>query len=441
MDNNMHVKIVIEMVKELFMKNINNQAELSKLIDKYLIPQESEKKQNAEVSTPRQLRQDMLDKIPTDFWKSPKLVFEPCCGKGGFLIDIIERFMVGLSDLITDDKERYKFIIENCLYFSDINECNIYICKLLIDPNNKYTLNYNLGDTLKLNIKHKWKINGFDAVIGNPPYQSNQNNKGKRGGGDLLWNKFVIKSIDLINKNGYLCYVHPSGWRKPESDKSKYKNLFNLMTKENQMLYLEIHNSKDGLKMFNCGTRYDWYVMEKNKQYKKTIILDEKNILTKLDLTNWDFLPNSNFKEIEKLLHKNKFDKCEIIYSATNYETRKSYVKLNKNEEYKYPLINTTPQSGIRYYYSNINNKGHFGISKIIFGDSGINNCIIDIEGDYGMTQHAMAIKINDLNEGILIKKYIESSAFKELLKSCSWSNFQIDWRLFTYFRKDFYLL
>mgnify|MGYP000067449277 CR=1 FL=1 len=76
----------------MFIKNINNQSELSKLIDKYLIPQENEKKQNAEVSTPYELRKEMLDKIPTDFWESPKRVFEPCCGKGGFLIDIIGRF-------------------------------------------------------------------------------------------------------------------------------------------------------------------------------------------------------------------------------------------------------------------------------------------------------------------------------------------------------------
>jgi len=34
------------------MKNMKNNRELSKLIDKYLIPQELEKKSNAEVSTP-----------------------------------------------------------------------------------------------------------------------------------------------------------------------------------------------------------------------------------------------------------------------------------------------------------------------------------------------------------------------------------------------------
>jgi len=41
-----------------------------------------------------------------------------------------------------------------------------------------------------------------------------------------------------------------------------------LMTKENQMLYLEIHGIKDGQKVFNCGTRYDWYLIQKTNQYK-----------------------------------------------------------------------------------------------------------------------------------------------------------------------------
>ena len=122
---------IIRTVKELFMKN---NKELSILIDKYLIPQELEKKSNAEVSTPFKLRQEMLDKIPVEFWTSISKVFEPCAGKGGFIVDIIDRFMHGLEEVIPDEKERYKTIIEECLYFSDINHTNIFICKLLIDP-------------------------------------------------------------------------------------------------------------------------------------------------------------------------------------------------------------------------------------------------------------------------------------------------------------------
>ena len=63
---------IIQTIKELFVKNINNNRELSKLIDKYLIPQELEKKKNAEVSTPFKLRQEMLDKIPLEFWSLKK---------------------------------------------------------------------------------------------------------------------------------------------------------------------------------------------------------------------------------------------------------------------------------------------------------------------------------------------------------------------------------
>ena len=128
-----------KLVKVLIINNRSNREELSKLIDNYIIPQALEKKTNAEVSTPYELRQEMLDTITKygdkDFWKTPKTVFEPCCGKGGFLVDIIDRFMNDLQ--IEDEEERYKVIVEQCLYFCDINPTNIFICKTLIVKNTK----------------------------------------------------------------------------------------------------------------------------------------------------------------------------------------------------------------------------------------------------------------------------------------------------------------
>jgi hypothetical protein len=44
--------------------------------------------------------------------------------------------------------------------------------------------------------------------------------------------------------------------------------------------------------------------------------------------------------------------------------------------------------------YSNRNDLGMFGVSKVIFGDSGINDVVIDMEGKYGMTQHAIALEV-----------------------------------------------
>lgn len=78
----------ITSIRDIFKQNLGNINELSKSIDKFLIPHEFEKKMNAEISTPYDLRKDMLDKIPVNFWKLPQKVFEPCCGKCGFIIDI-----------------------------------------------------------------------------------------------------------------------------------------------------------------------------------------------------------------------------------------------------------------------------------------------------------------------------------------------------------------
>ena len=417
-------------------KNQVQACKISILIDKYLIPQELEKKSNAEVSTPFKLRQEMLDKIPVEFWTSTKKVFEPCSGKGGFIVDIIGRFMIGLEKTIPDEKERYNTIVEECLYFSDINPTNIFICKLLIDPYNEYKLNYNEGNTLELDIKEKWDIDGFDAVIGNPPY----NSSGDTGTGNTIWQDFTKVSLNkLLKNNGYLLYVHPPGWRKPNTERGKFYGLYKLMTQENQMIYLSIHGIKDGKQTFNCGTRYDWYIIQHKSKYTTTIVNDEKNNKIVIDMNNFDWLPNYNIDSIQNILAKENEEKCNIIQSMSSYEPRKKWMSKVKTNEFKYPCIHSTPKSGIRYMYSKVNDRGHFGVSKVIFGESGIYKPVIDMEGNYGMTHGAMAIRIDNLEEATNICNVIENEKMKILIDSCLFSSFRIDWNIFKDFKKDFW--
>ena len=75
----------------------------------------------------------------------------------------------------------------------------------------KFKYNYYVGNTLDEYNKmiSEWNITGFNGIIGNPPYNNKQNNTGKKGG-DHLWNKFVIESLNKwLLKDGYLVYVHP----------------------------------------------------------------------------------------------------------------------------------------------------------------------------------------------------------------------------------------
>jgi len=423
---------IIRTVKELFMKNIKNNRELSNLIDKYLIPQELEKKSNAEVSTPFKLRQEMLGKIPVEFWTYIKKVFEPCAGKGGFIVDIIDRFMNGLEKTIPDEKERYRTIVEECLYFSDINSTNIFICKLLIDPYNEYKLNYNEGNTLELDIKEKWDIDGFDAVIGNPPYQ---NSNGASNG--TLWDKFVLQSFEITKPHGFICVVHPSGWRNVNG---KFKKLQKEMFEKN-MLYLEIHNESDGIATFKAETRYDWYVIQNNNNYTTTKIKFEDCKTMNINIRELEFIPNGQYDLVQKLLAKEDDEKCEVLHSESLYEIRKKWMSKEKSDEYKYPCVYTiNSKSEIKHRYSSKNN-GHIGIKKFMWSNGRIKSIgsVIDKEGTYGLTQFAYGI-VDKKEENLEnIKKAFDSDKFRRLMEYCAVCQLTVNYKIIALFKKDFW--
>jgi len=459
--NNDNYNIIISIMNNIIDNNaeiVNNIREIYRiappdklrtLIEQHFVPTASEKEDNAEIPTPVILVDDMLNKIPIEMWSVPHRVFEPCCGKGNFVLGIFDKFVHGLKDTYPDEIDRCRIIMSECIYYADLTALNVFITTELLKCHIQsytgldeldYKFNTHIGNTLVLDINEKWNIGGFHAIIGNPPYNDSQNNNGKKGGGDLLWNKFVEISQDkFLLPKGLLVFVHPPGWRKPDSANSKYSGLFKKMTSTNQMVYLEIHDTKDGKKTFNCGTRYDWYVIENTPAYKATTVMSETGIVYEYDLRKWKFLPNNNFDTIHNVLKTDNDECCDILFSTSNYETRKKWVQLAEDDIYKYPLIHSTPQKGTRIMYSSRNDNGHFTIPKVIFGDSGIYNAVVDFDGLYGMTQHAMAIKVASLSEANMIKQALESKKFKQLLDDCSWSNYQIDWRLFTYFKKDFW--
>ena len=437
--------------------------EVLKIIQRHLTPRQKQKKDFGEVFTPLDLIDDMLSHLPKSVWSNPKLKWlDPANGIGNFPVVVFNKLNEGLkkvgkrADLkvdFTNDKQRKKYIIENMLYMMELQGSNNRIAKKIFEkmsPGAKVNI-WTVDSLSKSNEKIFEYFNithsGFDIIIGNPPFQAFQESKGKRGGGDELYMKFVKKSLELLKENGYLVFVHPPSWRKPEFNdgrkKSKNAGMFKLMAHDNQIEYLEIHSSKDGLSKFQAATRYDFYVLKKTRCSEETLIKDMLGKETKIDLLKLEFLPNFNIKSILKILSTKKEEECElnkcILYERSLYGSDKPHVKSSESSEFKYPLIHSTPKGGPRMYYTNDNSKGFFGIKKVIFGDSGINEPIIDLEGKYGMTQHAMAISIKNEKEGIELSKFLKSNYFTNILRACMWSGFQIDWRLFTYLKNNFW--
>ena len=432
MKEDKETKQIIRTVKELFMKNIKNNRELSNLIDKYLIPQELEKKSNAEVSTPFKLRQEMLGKIPVEFWTSIKKVFEPCAGKGGFIVDIIDRFMNGLEKTIPDEKERYRTIVEECLYFSDINSTNIFICKLLIDPYNDYKLNYNEGNTLELDIKEKWDIDGFDAVIGNPPYEAQ-----KATGDNKLYLDFISYSIKNIYDNALLLFIVPTNIKNYITNQDKNRSyISNFM----EIMYLSLNTSN---KYFpNISTYFSYFLIKKNivkscqtktefmrgKKIENSIItINEKDELP-LTLSTKDI---NLINKVSNLIKKqwNTLDIKKALYQKTNKKKctqriRKSHIKngdikKDYDETYKYKIIDKINKGhnfpGI-YYYNNYK-MIDYGKPKIIMCSGGYLMPSLDKEGVYNISDNMLYILINDLSEYEGLTILINSLLIKYLNK------------------------
>lgn len=430
MDNNELLNYVNDIIK----KNYKDYNSIGKLLDKVLVSSSNEKKNYAEFSTPWQLRKDMLNKIPLEFWKNPNnKILEPCCGKGLFVLDIFLMFDNGLKEYEPNDDKRYKHIIENCIYFCDINSTNVYITSSILSSfNNNYTLNSWCGNTLKLDIIEVWNINEFDAIIGNPPYNDASGNTGKY---HTLWDKFIIKSLNILKNNGYLLFINPSGWRAP---KGIFRHVFDTFMKQT-LIYLNMNNYKTGRRVFHAATCFDYYLLQKKPKElnHKTIINDIDNNIYEINLSDWCFIPSGCFNEIKELLSKNNDNKCKVLHSHY-YGSDKKRISKKKTNVFKYPCCYTiTIKNGLKCLYSSIK-KEHFGISKIIWSNGTGTYPIVDMNGDYGLSQYAYAI-VDDKENLENIKIALNNKKLINLMKYARFTSNKYNHKVFELFRRDFW--
>jgi hypothetical protein len=440
---------IIEEIRGIYMDS--ESTDLRTVIERHFLPSKDEKCKNAEIPTPVILIDEMLDTIPIEFWTKPQKVFEPCCGKGNFVLGIFDKFYNGLKNVIPDVQQRCDTIITKCLYYADLSPSNVFITTQLLSFHiNLYTRNTDhisfnsyVGDTLSLDIRKHFNIFAFDAVIGNPPYNKSKDGVYKGGhGGKSLWDKFVIFTLEnLLIEYGYLLFVHPPAWRKPEH------YLWKIMSNK-QIIFLKSYTERDGFNIFGCATMVDYYLLENTYAYQNTQFYGQDGVTYNIKLNQFNFLPSGCVYEIQKILGINNViysrssygtDKENVIYSSSYYDTRKICINTQDNNNFIYPVVHSmTKKNGLVFVYSN-QNKGHFGVSKVILSFGRHQYPYNDWDGKYGMSHNCYGLEIQNKEEGDRIIKAINSKKFKEILKYTKWSTFQTDWRMFKYFKVDFW--
>jgi hypothetical protein len=276
----------------------------------------------------------------------------------------------------------------------------------------------------------------FDCIVMNPPYQAEKHRTkdSKNGCGTILWDKFVSLAIGLTKENGYVCAVHPPGWRRPNK-RSRW--LYEIMTSL-QMKYLEMHTVTDGLKTFRATTPYDWYVLQNCPGTKSTTVKDQEGKINQVDLKKWTTaLPNSQFDLVKKILARDGEERCEVLHSHSSYRSDKSWMSDTQHGDFQYPCIYSLPQKGMRLLYSNTNKNGHFGTPKVIFRHK-LAQLVIDETGEYGLAQFAYGI-VDTPKHLPYIKQAMESEKFLDFCKSFRFGNEVYDGDFIALFRKDFW--
>src|SRR5271163_2683496 len=195
---------------------IDKPDKLLELINSLLKPKDIEKQKFGEVFTPMHLIDKMLNKLDTDYKShhNNKSIFsnsdlkwlDPASGIGNFPIAEYLRLIDNLTSIV-DKEERKKHILKN-----------IYLCKQIFDIDNIYKLNIHQGDTLTLDIKKTFKVDKFDIIMGNPPYNSGgiKSSSGNKLGDKniTIWPKFVELSVEHLKDNGYMLFINPLSWLK-----------------------------------------------------------------------------------------------------------------------------------------------------------------------------------------------------------------------------------
>jgi|ERR1035437_199186 hypothetical protein len=286
----------------------------------------------------------------------------------------------------------------------------------------------------------EWKTDMlFDIICGNPPYNvPNNRNEDGVANGQCLWQDFIKTSILRLKPEGFLCFVHPSSWRRPEDE------LWDLMSSK-QIHYLEIHSAADGNSTFGVGTRYDWYILQNLPCFKPTLVKDEKSELNEIDLRKRNFLPNFLIKEIYSMIALDADEKCQAIYDRGCYRSGpsgKKWMSKKKTKSFKFPCIlkmGAEKNGGTVIWYSNTNEYGHFGVPKVLINKSGYARTINDFNGEYGPTQHTFYIKVSSKEEAESICKAFDSEKIQEIIKATKWQGFAVDHNFFKYLKRDFW--
>ena len=378
-------------------------------INKHLAPKDAERHKYGEVFTPLTLVDEMLSTLPEDIWTNPDLKWlDPANGIGNFPIKAFvgqssglhtyPGLMKGLEKAIPNESKRCKHIVENMLYMVDINGKNNVIARRLFEklcPNAKANIEkidskqgFLTSKPLMFNGK---TVNDFDIIMGNPPYNRGavrvamvtnrtRNERTALGIEDIdaesgFWFKFVEKALakGLLNPNGYLLFIHPITWFKPDNAGAHD------MILSKQLLNVRIFTDATSKKLFGGKGEITvaYYLLQNKLPTIKTKIINMSDGKEEVNLNKTSIIIKQGNTIFQKIQEKSR------LFGNGNGLQHKTIKECNDSGQYK--LITILEDSGeIKYVKSSVPHPDQ-KVPKVIVGGVPKPIVLFDRDGEYGL--------------------------------------------------------
>jgi hypothetical protein len=356
---------------------------------------------------PEQLVAELVNLLPEELFTSSTTTFVDFhMGSGTFLKNIASR-------LIKYGHSKENII--NRLYGGEKNEMYLQRARIFWQPDNFTTIQESTDITLAFpNMK-------FDVSINNPPYQNSQNT------GNPIWQHHVKEIFNRVKEGGYIVNIHPSGWR--NGNAGRYSEIHDLLFAKNIQV-LSIHSSSEGLKTFNAGTRYDWYITRNESYVGPTQIRFEgEEDFVEIDLSDWDCIPNFAHHMWKDL--KN-FDPGLDFVRYRSADENRPWVSTQPKEGYNYPIINTVQKNKVVKYWSSKLQEEIADKKKVMLPEGGYPYADYD-DGRNGSGHGCMSMIVESEEEAKTIINFLRSKIGWAIVMSTKWGNFRTPKGTFMY--------
>lgn len=340
-DKRMAILSILDKDRNLFksIKSLINDNKLSKIehlkdviykIREYVKVGEVEQKKFGEVMSDfDKVVKPMINELPDEYWTNPNLkILDNCNGTGPFPLLVIWKLMNGLKEIIKNEEERYKHIVENMIYVAELQPRNQFIWMCIVDPYDEYDLNVYTGSFLEAgfdnHMKEVWNVDRFQLILGNPPYQDEL--KTKKGSAKPLYNLFTEKSIKMCDQ---LLYITPSRWFAGGKGLDSFRKM---MIESNKIKY--IRHFDDATELFGDSVDITGgvsYFLIDNK-YNGICDFDGHSV----NLSKYDIIVNPKYYSIvDKVSEMNGLDKICKGQSYSGITTNDSRLVSEKiNDDY-----------------------------------------------------------------------------------------------------------